>query len=30
VTYDPTSVGSLCYVEAAAELARQPEREAQR
>jgi chromosome partitioning protein len=30
VTYDPMSVGSLCYVEAAAELARQPEREAQR
>jgi chromosome partitioning protein len=30
VTYDPMSVGSLCYVEAATELARQPEREAQR
>jgi chromosome partitioning protein len=30
VTYDPMSVGSLCYVEAAAELARQPEREEQR
>jgi chromosome partitioning protein len=30
VTYDPASVGSLCYVQAATELARQPQREAQR